>query len=100
MSNTTAPIIDDNQEMKRKTKSAPFTYKSKNMPALVLNEDESNIVDIDYKIIQEDPDLESQVTPTRVPDELNFFEESKEIDEIVNSPETQREMKGQTIENS
>jgi hypothetical protein len=52
MSNTIAPKIDESQDMKMKNKSTPpFTYKHKNVPALTFDELESNIVDIEYKVI-------------------------------------------------
>ena len=39
-------------KMKMKNKSTPpFTYKHKNVPALTFDELESNIVDIEYKVI-------------------------------------------------
>ena len=88
-----APKIDDNQ-ITRKSKSAPFNNKNRNVPALMFGEEEleSNIVDIDYKVIQEDPIQESQVTPTRIPDEPSFFEDRK-IDEIETSLMTSEETK-------
>ena len=59
MSNTTAPKIDENQEMNRKNKSAPINTKPKNIPALTFDDQNNEILDIEYKVIREDPVEES-----------------------------------------
>ena len=68
--------MDDSQGLLRKTQSAPLNKKSKIIPALTFDDDsdDQKYLDIEYKMIKEDPVEESKLTPSRHSSSSHHFD--------------------------
>jgi len=94
MISTSAPKLnldDTNSGSLRKTQSAPQSQKPKLIPALTFDDDldlQDKYLDIEYKVIREDPIEESKLTPSRNSssshhfDEVVFREEDADEEEV------------------